>query len=92
MTEQLTTKALSICAAVMLLAGCEPPPPGYYYDQTLRREVFMQCLEKAPVGPVSTKYNDWSEVVSECDSSARDIATTSTAPDGYYRQATKVER
>lgn len=46
----------------LLMAGCEHYEP----DNEVRHKYFIECLEKAPAGPVSTKYNDWSEVVSEC--------------------------
>lgn len=82
------TKTLSICAALLMLAGCEPPEQSWYTDQALRRDVFMQCLEKAPAGPQITKYNDWAEVIDECGAQADSIATTGK----YYRQATKVEK
>ena len=39
-------------------------------DQELRHKYFIECLEKAPAGPISTHYNDWSEVVSECASAS----------------------
>lgn len=59
-------------AAVALLAGCQrdpiPQPSGP--DQQLRREIFMECLSKAPAGPQITKYNDWAEVIEECGDAA----------------------
>lgn len=83
----MTSKTLLLLAALML-AGCEPPEQSWYTDQTVRREVFMQCLEKAPAGPQITKYNDWAEVIDECGTQADNIATTGK----YYRQAAKVEQ
>lgn len=68
------TKTLSICAALLLLAGCEPPQQTWHYDQTLRQHLFLMCLEKAPAGPQSTRYNDWSEVVDECGEQSRQLA------------------
>lgn len=91
MTSGLTN-TLSILAVALLLAGCEPPSPGYYYDQALRREVFMECLQKAPAGPAATRYNDWSEVVSECNSASERIALASTSSEGIYKQPAKVEK
>lgn len=69
-----------ICAALFLLAGCDagkstaPPKERWYYDQDLRRTVFLECLQRAPAGPTSTRYNDWSEVVEECGMQAADIS------------------
>lgn len=58
-----------ILASVLFIVGCDEfrdPLP----DQKLRREIFIACLEKAPAGPVATQYNDWSEVISECNTAA----------------------
>ena len=54
---------------VLVLAGCAPSDPQSY-DQCMRREIFMQCMQALPAGPLATKYNDWDEVVSECGSQA----------------------
>lgn len=62
-----------ILIASLCLAGCQPPARGYY-DQDVRREVFFQCLSSVPNGPLTTKYNDWSEVVAECGSQALNIS------------------
>jgi len=35
-------------------------------DQCLRATLFQQCLKALPAGPLATKYNDWDEVVKEC--------------------------
>jgi hypothetical protein len=39
-------------------------------DQKERQRIFKECMRALPAGPVSTHYNDWSEVVSECESAA----------------------
>lgn len=70
-------KTLSILIAVAFLAGCENTSgtvSGGYYNQDVRREVFFQCLSSVPNGPMSTKYNDWAEVVAECGSQAQYIS------------------
>jgi len=36
----------------------------------MRREIFQQCMKALPAGPSATKYNDWDEVVAQCDSVA----------------------
>lgn len=59
------TKTLSICV-VLMLAGCAPPTP----DRKMQQQLFFECLQKAPAGPVATKYNDWSEVIDSCQSAA----------------------
>jgi hypothetical protein len=56
-----------------LLSGCEnplPEPNRCQHDQDVRREIFMECLRAVPQGPVSAKYNDWSEVVDQCGDQA----------------------
>lgn len=74
------TKDLLICVAVLALSGCARQPSagephkGGYYDQDARREMFFECLKVLPAGPQATKYNDWSEVVSECGSQAASIS------------------
>lgn len=39
-------------------------------DQKERQRIFKECMSLLPAGPVKTHYNDWSEVVSECESAA----------------------
>jgi len=39
-------------------------------DQCLRPVLFQQCMAALPAGPVSTKYNDWDEVVDSCAQTA----------------------
>ena len=39
-------------------------------DQCLRAKLFEQCLNALPAGPQSTKYNDWDEVVNQCEIAA----------------------
>lgn len=87
-----SSKTLCVLVLVML-AGCardpENPSHGGYYDQDVRREVFFECLKVVPAGPQATKYNDWSEVVSECGNQASYISQR-----GYSdtRAAVKVEK
>lgn len=83
------TKTLSIFAALLLLAGCEPPPSTGYYDQDVRREAFFECLTVVPAGPQSTRYNDWSEVVEQCGEQARYLSARGFSD---IRAAAKVEK
>lgn len=59
-----------------ILTACVPPPGSntsdskYVADQKLRAERFDACMKALPAGPVSTQYNDWSEVVDSCESAA----------------------
>lgn len=74
--EQSTLSLLRIPLALALLAslsGCDGPvnpSPRYEPDQAKRIELFKMCMAALPAGPVSTKYNDWDEVVSACGSEA----------------------
>lgn len=65
---------LGIAAAIFLLLGLLVGCDRAEVDQQLRREIFMECLGKAPAGPVSTKYNDWAEVVGSNPGKAKEPA------------------
>jgi hypothetical protein len=70
MSHPSTEKRLIFVAiACAMLTACAPPK-GPDPDQKVRREIFIECLRTVPNGPQATKYNDWSEVVSECGSQA----------------------
>ena len=60
--------ALILAAAA--LAGCEAPEVITGPDQCLRADLFKQCMTTLPAGPQSTKYNDWDEVVAQCQNAA----------------------
>jgi hypothetical protein len=59
-------KILLIIILFGSLIACDMRQP----DQKLRREIFMECLEKIPAGPQEAKYNDWDDVVDECGTQA----------------------
>ena len=56
-------------AALLVLSGCMPEKQvaGWCINQEKRIERFDECLKLLPYGPDTTVYNDWAEVVSECD-------------------------
>ncbi len=70
-------KALILAAVTSALAGCaqssdtrdtrpyDPMARSIYRDQ-----LFNDCMKALPAGPQSTRYNDWAEVVDECDSNS----------------------
>ncbi len=64
------TRAFAICFVV---AGCsgKEKPKDRVIDQCLRIQLAQQCVKDLPAGPVETKYNDWDEVIGQCDSNAR---------------------
>ena len=65
----MKTKLLTLVLA-LTLAGCDKLESNQITDQCLRVELFNSCLEHLPAGPQATHYNDWSEVVAECSSTA----------------------
>jgi hypothetical protein len=64
-------KLLPILLATLLLSGCVPQAGSACieedYNQVLRRQLFKECLDSVPEGPSTTTFNDWSEVVNNCD-------------------------
>jgi hypothetical protein len=57
------------------LVGCSESSPNSTPDkivnnQCLRVELFQQCMKNLPAGPNATMYNDWDEVVSQCETAA----------------------
>jgi hypothetical protein len=66
-------KILFVALIALLCAGCNfesVAPEKWETDQKLRREIFKECMKLLPAGPQETKYNDWDEVVAECDNVA----------------------
>jgi hypothetical protein len=68
----MTTTRLLTLAILLALAGCDKPAyvQDWGADQCQRRELFLACMKALPAGPQSTHYNDWDEVVKQCDSAA----------------------
>ena len=70
--KRLTRYAGLIAGASLLtagLGGCKEAEPSNR-DQCMRREIFQECMKALPAGPKATMYNDWNEVVAECESVA----------------------
>lgn len=63
-------RATAILISIFALAGCKEPLPMREPDQCLRAQLFQQCLQTVPNGPMATKYTDWSEVVQACESAS----------------------
>lgn len=68
-------QVIAILSIALVACGPVEQKPRLVIDQEVRRQVFMDCLDRAPAGPEQTKYNDWDEVVSECAFAAQEIAT-----------------
>lgn len=69
-------KRMALIAASLstaLLGGCTAE--FGVVDEKLRQELFFKCMQVAPAGPQSTKYNDWAELVEECGRQARYMTT-----------------
>lgn len=62
-------RVLLLLMPALFVLGCEDRAP--VIDQCLRAQHFQQCLARLPAGPRVTQYNDWAEIVSECESAAR---------------------
>lgn len=67
---------LFVAAVLLALSGCTPKAmePTHAYDQCARAEMLKSCMVALPAGPVSSKYNDWDEVVGECGTQAARIS------------------
>lgn len=63
-------KTLILSLVLVGVVGCEPMPPKTQSDQCMRAELFKQCMKELPAGPLATHYNDWDEVVAQCDQTA----------------------
>lgn len=66
-----TKKTLLSASLALLLAACQKPDGNrtvqQELDQCMRWQLFERCMASLPAGPSSAKYNDWDEVVSECE-------------------------
>lgn len=82
-----------VLVALLLLAGCDSNSMSKMEianklntnpirDVCLQKVYFDDCMKALPAGPTSTNYNDWSEVVSACTDSAKELA---------YRQSKDVK-
>jgi hypothetical protein len=57
--------------SVLMLAGCSAESMGReQIDQCIRWQLFQQCMAALPAGPQRTQYNDWDDVVSQCEDAA----------------------
>lgn len=65
-------KLTIVLFGAVILSGCnkttEPPPPPL--SGPLRVALVRDCMAHLPAGPVATQYNDWDEVVAQCDNTA----------------------
>lgn len=66
----MKNKIIPLIALMIIVSGCENKSARFVYDQELRREIFKDCMKLLPEGPKETTYNDWDEVVAECDNVA----------------------
>lgn len=90
-----------IVVVAAMLTGCNPAPGSpasawqYVPDQALRAQRFDACMQALPAGPVSTHYNDWSEVVDSCADSAYRQSLRLAKPDAngvyFYQDGTPVK-
>lgn len=62
-------KLLIVTVSCLGLVACEDLEV-WDTDQVMRQKLFKECLTLVPEGPKTTHYNDWSEVIKECDRAA----------------------
>jgi hypothetical protein len=70
MMKAIIFKSTGILALAATLTACGEIEI-WETDQSKRQELFKECMELLPSGPKSTHYNDWAEVVDECNDYAR---------------------
>lgn len=67
-----------IILSLLALSGCsfERGESEYTFNQCVRQDLFKQCMTNVPKGPerLTGAGNDWDEVISECNASARQMA------------------
>ena len=61
---------ISLLVGSLFITGCDVIEDHQITDQCMRVDLFQSCLQHLPSGPQATHYNDWSEVVKECESAA----------------------
>ena len=49
--------------------------PVWKTDKVKYKEEYYQCINNLPAGPESTVYNDWDEVMEECQYLAHKFST-----------------
>ena len=49
--------------------------PRWKTDNDVFKAEYYQCINNLPAGPDSTVYNDWDEVMEECQWLARKLST-----------------
>jgi hypothetical protein len=63
-------KRVAIILTALALAGCGDDQYQAERGQ-LRIILAERCMSNLPEGPQRTTYNDWNEVVAQCDASAK---------------------
>jgi hypothetical protein len=73
-------KRCILLLTALVLAGCTEKADGTLttakkedtaqVNQCMKAELFYKCLNTVPAGPSATKYNDWDEVVQQCEYAA----------------------
>jgi hypothetical protein len=67
------SEPLKVILAVLalIMAGCETPVANpWVVDECLNREIYRECMALLPKGPDKTVYNDWDDVIDECNDRA----------------------
>lgn len=74
------TTIVNLCmgtALVLFIAGLFyglNSMPKWATDNVKYKAEYYQCINNLPIGPESTVYNDWDEVMEECQYIARKLS------------------
>lgn len=52
--------------------------PRFDIDKKIYKEEYYRCINNLPAGPESTVYNDWDEVMEECQYLAQKFSSYCT--------------
>jgi len=61
----MSLKMLTILVFMFIFLGCKTC--WMESNQMERQRLFKECMASLPLGPQTTHYNDWSEVVDSCE-------------------------
>ncbi len=68
-------RLITVAIITALVAGCAvPEDKKVVVDRCMQKQIFFQCMKALPAGPLAAKYNDWDEVVAECERTARNMS------------------
>ena len=60
-----TKKRVLLALSFIAMTGCKTC--WMESNKSERQRIFKECMASLPLGPQTTHYNDWSEVVDSCE-------------------------